>query len=259
MPWRKVLIKAVINADDFGKNESINKAIAECFAKGFINNTTLMVNMDVAPMAVDLANKEGFADKVGIHFNLTSGYPLTDGIKHSRLFCDEDGKFNAAFYYNTLKRLVISREETNLVYAEAKAQVERYLDFGLSEKHLDSHHHVHTNLSIWRPLNRVLKEYNFHTVRLGRNMYEKASIYNDIYKKFLNSSINRNGYGFADLFGSFEDLKEYYNHINKDIKIEIMTHPMYSESGELMDTETPMSELVDYINKKEIILEAISK
>jgi chitin disaccharide deacetylase len=34
-----------INADDFGLNSSVNKAIIEAFDNNYINSTTLMANM----------------------------------------------------------------------------------------------------------------------------------------------------------------------------------------------------------------------
>ena len=44
----------IINADDFGKNQNVNKAITECFNKGLINQTTVMVNMPGIYEAVEL-------------------------------------------------------------------------------------------------------------------------------------------------------------------------------------------------------------
>ena len=68
----------VINADDFGYSESVNKAISDCFEKGLINRTTIMVNMPQAEAASELARTNGFFDKVGLHINLTEGKALSD-------------------------------------------------------------------------------------------------------------------------------------------------------------------------------------
>ena len=67
----------IVNADDFGLNEIENRAIAEAFEKGLIDRTTLLVNMPFAEDAMRLASEKGFADRVGLHVNLTSGRPLT--------------------------------------------------------------------------------------------------------------------------------------------------------------------------------------
>lgn len=52
--------KIIVNADDFGKTHTINLAIAECFNKGLITNTTIMVNMPFADEAVEIAKQEVF-------------------------------------------------------------------------------------------------------------------------------------------------------------------------------------------------------
>ena len=78
----------IVNADDFGRSESVNRAICEAFEKGRVNSTTLMANMPAAKEAYELAKKGGFADKVGIHLNITEGMPMsvmTNGKSHSLL------------------------------------------------------------------------------------------------------------------------------------------------------------------------------
>ena len=45
----------IINADDFGYSESVNKAISDCFERGLINRTTIMVNMPHAEEATAMA------------------------------------------------------------------------------------------------------------------------------------------------------------------------------------------------------------
>lgn len=250
------MIKAVVNADDFGISTSVNEAIAECFKRRIISNTTLMVNMDASKEAVVLARENGFDDRVGLHLNLTAGYPLTGNIRKCPSFCNKKGEFNAAFHLKTSSRLHLNSFERMCVYEEAEAQINRYLSFGLPEKHLDSHHHVHTDLSVWNTIKPLLAKYNFRSVRLGRNMYKKASLFNRLYKLKLNGSIKRDGYAFSQYFGSYKDLRECYKELNGTV-IEVMTHPMYNEEGVLVDTKIPMSELEFFFDDKKIIVEAI--
>ena len=85
-------MNAIVNADDFGLNQSVNRAIAESFRNGLCLNTTLIVNMPYADEAVEIAYKEGFSDRVGLHLNLTEGVPLTEPIRenaeHSAMIMD---------------------------------------------------------------------------------------------------------------------------------------------------------------------------
>ena len=53
-------MQLTIHADDFGINESVSRCVVECFAKGWVNETSLMVNMPYADEAVELARQNGF-------------------------------------------------------------------------------------------------------------------------------------------------------------------------------------------------------
>ena len=75
----------LVNADDFGKSAEINRAVAEAFERGYITHTTLMANMPAAEEAVDLARQKGFAERVGLHLNLTEGLPLSLPIRGNPL------------------------------------------------------------------------------------------------------------------------------------------------------------------------------
>ncbi|MBQ1881054.1 MAG: ChbG/HpnK family deacetylase, partial [Lachnospiraceae bacterium] len=54
------MLKIIVNADDLGISQGVNEAIAECFRMRYISSTTLMVNMDYADEAVEMANRNGW-------------------------------------------------------------------------------------------------------------------------------------------------------------------------------------------------------
>lgn len=243
--------RIIINADDYGKDENVNLAIRHCFANGDITNTTIMVNMQACLEAVSAAKEFGFDDKVGLHLNLTAGLPLTGAIRGCSRFCSGNGNFHAGFHLSTYTRLYLSKAESILLRDEIKAQLERYLTLGFSQLHLDSHHHVHTDLSVWNVLEPLLKEYGFKSVRLGRNLYAEGgcSFFNSIYKSYYNARVEKN-FAAAGYFGSYEDLKNQFGLVKENEIVELMVHPMFSEKGECMDTDVPMSlvrSLVDSI------------
>lgn len=237
----------IINADDFGISDDVNEAISKCFEKGIISNTTVMVNMEAALFASNLASEKGFKDKVGLHLNLTAGVPLTQGIKGCPLFCRGDGSFNAAFHLSTASRLHLGKKERMCVRDEIEAQMNRYLALGFKEMHLDSHHHVHTDIAIFSQASELIKEYGFKTVRLGRNVFgkEKVSAFNRLYKKYLNGRIRKTAETTA-WFGSLEDMLSFNGQTAAEV-CEIMVHPLFSDSGDLMDTDRPISDLSDFI------------
>jgi len=255
----------IVNADDFGKSEDVNRAIKECFEKGYINRTTLMANMPGALKATEIANQCGFMEKVGLHINLTEGRPLTEGIAKNPDFCDENGMFNAAFYRSTIKRLYMDKKSVNDIYCEIKAQFDKYHELGFALNHIDSHHHVHTNYPVLKALKMLSKEYSFSSIRLSRNLYRGGSLLNRVYKKIYNIMIKSLCSEVTDYFGSFVDAKNYFScekngeqstvstdsidiarenlaDFIKKNSLEIMVHPMYSEDGILVDTEIPFED-----------------
>lgn len=250
------MIQAIVNADDFGISEEVNQAICLCFDKRIITNTTLMVNMPYADHAVILAKERGFAERVGLHLNLTAGMPLTTKIRSFRLFCNSDGSFNAKFHLATTKRLHIGREESEAVQEEIEAQIRKYLSFGLPEKHIDSHHHAHTDWSVLKELIPLLHKYSFRSIRIGRNMYERASLFHVQYKKMYNKKLKGLNMKTADYFGSYRDFTAFYDRIPDNALAEIMLHPLFSKDGILMDAKTPMSEVKVFLDSKDLMLHA---
>ncbi|MCR5268138.1 MAG: ChbG/HpnK family deacetylase [Lachnospiraceae bacterium] len=244
----------ILNADDYGKNESVNRAIRECFKAGSIDRTTLMVNMPCAGDAARAAKEEGFADRVGLHLNLTEGMPLTEPIKSNPLFCDEQGRFHAQFRQKTVNRLYMDRLSLDQIYTELSAQLNRYAELGLSLFHIDSHHHIHTDYPIYRVVRKLAGSYCFSSIRLSRNLYHGGNRLNRIYKSMYNRSLKGLCSFTTDLFGSYLDLYHYgtveeNRVLLRENRIEIMLHPMYDAEGTLMDTDTPMSEVTAYLQK----------
>ena len=248
----------IVNADDFGKNEEINRAVCEAFDKGYITSTTLMANMPGADQAYELAKEKGFADKVGIHLNITEGIPLTEAIRSNPLVCASDGSFNAAFYHSTKYRLYMDKLSIDQIRDELDAQIRRFFTLGFKSLHIDSHHHVHTDYPVYLALKPLAKRYGFEYIRLSRNLYKGGSAINKIYKHFYNTAVKKLALNTSDRFGSYKDLmtffsldpmseadrtSEYPEAMRKfaaEQIIEIMVHPMYDEHGELMDTDIPM-------------------
>ncbi len=251
----KTMQRLIINADDFGISHEVNDAVCEAFRRFMITGTTLMVNMPYADEAVELAGREGFNLRVGLHLNLTSGVPLTGKIRNFPCFCGKDGRFNASFQKNTASRLHLTKEETEAASEEIEAQLKKYLSYGLPLRHLDSHHHVHTDPSIYKPLEPLLKKYDFKSVRLSRNIYGKISFLKALYKRRYNFRLRRTGVFTSDYFGSYLDFKHCCDKMPENSLTEIMVHPMYSDSGELIDTKIPMQREKEFFNSVNAVYE----
>lgn len=143
--------RLIVNADDFGLAGSVSTGIIDVYQAGQLSSTTLMVNMPGTEEAVDLAERHPGLG-VGLHFNLTEGRPLTD----ARSLVDTDGEF--LLRGELIRRSVRGRVEADEITRELTAQLDRFVSFGLTPTHLDSHQHVHMVPTVFRAMASVLSE-----------------------------------------------------------------------------------------------------
>ena len=217
--------KTIVNADDFGLNKTVSRAIAEAFKNGLITDTTIMANGEDFDGAVKLIEDYQLENNVGIHFNLTDNEPLTEDIKYCRSFCE-----NGVFHHKNNRLKPLSRFEKQAVYEELTAQAKRVREAGLVISHADSHHHIHTAIFISPIVLRVCKETGINKIRLHRNI-GNIHTYKKVVKNLYNKSLRKKGFITTDYFGSLMDLAE--NTIPDNL--EIMVHPDYDKNGVLID------------------------
>ena len=227
--------KTIVNADDFGYDMNINKAILGSFRGSLINRTSLLVNMAGFDYAIEMIrNYPYLSGKIGLHVNLTEGYPLSPAIRTCTRFCDASGQF---IYKRQRPLFFLSHKEQGAVYQEMKAQIEKAIRAGVRPSHLDSHHHVHTEWAILRLLIRLSKEYNIRSIRMARNMGRQRHPFFMAYKSFFNSYLRHYpGISVTDYFGDMEDFSLLMKaRPPKNKSIEIMVHPTFNEKQELVD------------------------
>ncbi len=213
----------IINADDFGLSDSVNRAVADAFHKNLISDTTLLANGSAFDNAVIIAKQRDFSENVGIHFNLTAGEPLTNGIKECRSFCE-----NGIFHHRNNRIKPLSEKEKSAVYTELKAQAEKLKNAGFEIDHADSHHHIHTAVFIAPIVFRVCSEFGIDKIRIHRNT-GKIPQHKRIVKRLYNSAL-RKKFKTTDYFGRSAD-------VDKAVlgTLEIMVHPDYDKDGILID------------------------
>ena len=217
--------KLIINADDYGLSQHNSRAIAEAFRKGLITDTTAMATGVWLDEALALAKEEGFFERIGIHFNLTEGEPLTDEMRNCPMFV-ESGRFHK--HPDRLRPL--TKEEEDAVYKELSAQVKRLQGAGVEITHADSHHHIHTGPFLIPIVLRVCRENGIEKIRLHRNL-GKIKLYKRIVKKRFNRHLHKSGMKTTERFGSLEDALL----CGVPDLTEIMVHPDYDKDGLLID------------------------
>lgn len=201
--------KLIINADDFGYSRGINFGIVDAHQLGVLTSTTFMTNMPGADHAAELS-KQHQELGVGIHLVLTCGKPL---LNQHKTIVDSNGYFRKVDFYKGA--FTIDYEE---VYQEWKAQIEKFLSYGLTPTHLDSHHHTNSFGDIPNIFIKLAKEYdlpvrNNMVPKYSRILQEEGVKTTDSFLYVLESSIKDN----QTLDQIFEG-----NH-----SVEVMTHPGY--------------------------------
>ena len=132
--------KIIVNADDFGRHELINRAVERAFNTGCLKSATLMAGGIAFDDAVALAKKiPGLG--VGIHFTLANGNPILTP-KEIPSLVTEEGIFHGD-YVKFLKRYLSGKISLSEVRAELAAQLEKIQRTGLTLTHVDSHQHLH--------------------------------------------------------------------------------------------------------------------
>ncbi len=218
-------MRVIINADDFGLTKSCTEAISKSFEQNLITDTTMVANGDAFSEAVSLYRDKNLEDKVGIHFNITEGKPLTEKILN---FPEVvlDGVFHGKI--NRYKKLSKSLQQA--IYEEFTAQVERIKGAGIKISHADSHHHIHTAMFVAPIFKRVCIENGIDKVRLHRNV-GKISFLKKLGKKRYNKWLIKCGFKTTKYFAGFRELDDF---VLADMT-ELMVHPDFDEKGVIVD------------------------
>ncbi len=81
--------QVIVNADDFGLSACENAVIFGAFQAGVISSATAMANMPAFEAACVMAQHPMLEGRIGLHFNLTYGRPLSQSILGRSNFCGQ--------------------------------------------------------------------------------------------------------------------------------------------------------------------------
>ncbi len=158
-------IPLIINGDDFGYSESVNRGIIRAHREGVLTSASLMVNERAAAQAVELARENpGLA--VGLHLVLSLGASALPHLEIPHI-TDERGRFPDSSFKAGLKYYFspAARREMRI---EMRAQFERFAATGLPFSHVDGHTHLHMHPTVFDELIRLCLEFNVRRVRIVR-------------------------------------------------------------------------------------------
>ncbi len=226
----------IINADDFGRSHSRNIAINMCMRRGFVSQTSLMVNMgELTEEAVAFAENGNYKNRVVLHLNLTLGTPLTERIKHTPV-C-EDGVFVGMKDVLSTFRRYMTADCRKAIREECEAQILKYIELGFEPFHIDSHNWIHLDIPVWISLRPLLKKYGFKSIRPMRHNLRfpegkgKRAFLRCIYYRIINAVICLSRYSKNSYSSGLEEFLDA--DFQGDIA-EVFSHPDMQD-GEIFD------------------------
>jgi hopanoid biosynthesis associated protein HpnK len=160
--------RLIVNADDFGRSESINQAVIRAHREGILTTASLMVNEPAADQAVRLAH-ENPGLGVGLHLALVCGAAALPPARIPHL-AGERGRFSdhpaaAGWRYFFCAPC---REELR---AEIQAQVEKFHATGLPLDHVNGHLHLHLHPVVFGILIDNAEQWGIGAMRLTRDCF----------------------------------------------------------------------------------------
>jgi predicted glycoside hydrolase/deacetylase ChbG (UPF0249 family) len=160
----------IVNADDLGWTEGVNRGIAEAHRHGIVTSASLLANGAAFASGVELARTTPGLG-VGIHLNLSDGEPVADRELVTTLLNDRgdlEGK-PESLLLKLARRSVLLDE----VEHEWDAQIQKVRDVGIEPTHLDGHKHVQMLPGLFEIALRLAKRHGIAAVRIS---HEESSL-----------------------------------------------------------------------------------
>jgi len=154
----------IVNADDLGWTEGVNRGIAQAHRNGIVTSASLLANGAAFASGVELARSTPGLG-IGVHLNLSDGAPIAEAESVSSLVNDA-GAFEGGpetLLLRIAKRGVTLRE----VEQEWDAQIEKVKAAGIQPTHLDGHKHVHMLPGLFEIALRLAKRHSIGAIRVA--------------------------------------------------------------------------------------------
>jgi predicted glycoside hydrolase/deacetylase ChbG (UPF0249 family) len=152
-------LELIVNADDFGISEAVNRGVVEAHERGIVTSASLMAAGPAFDDAVELARRCPRL-AVGVHLTLTEQQPLTE----TPSLLTAEGAL-PAHTAQLLKALFRKRVLLPEVHRELDAQIRRVLAAGIRVSHLDGHQHVHVLPGVARVVAELAQAHGIRFVR----------------------------------------------------------------------------------------------
>jgi chitin disaccharide deacetylase len=160
----------IVNADDLGWTEGVNRGIAEAHRNGIVTSASLLANGRAFASGVELA-RTAPALGVGVHLNLSDGEPVAERELVTSLLNDR-GELEGR-PESLLLRLARRSVLLNEIEQEWNAQIQKVRDSGIEPTHLDGHRHVQMLPGLFELALRLAKRHGVAAIRVS---HEESSL-----------------------------------------------------------------------------------
>jgi chitin disaccharide deacetylase len=154
----------IVNADDLGWSEGVNRGILEAHRSGIVTSTSLLANGAAFVSGVEMARSAPGLG-VGVHLNLSNGEAIA-AAKDVPTLVNAQGHFQDG-PEGLLLKMAARRLELGEVEKEWEAQIRRVRDAGISPTHLDGHKHVHMLPGLFELALRLAKRHGIAAIRVS--------------------------------------------------------------------------------------------
>ncbi len=154
----------IVNADDLGWTEGVNRGIAEAHRNGIVTSASLLANGRAFASGVELVRAMPGL-RVGVHLNLSEGEPVA-AREQVKSLVNEAGML-AGGPEGLLLRLARRGLLLEEVEREWDAQIRKVRGAGIQPTHLDGHKHVHMLPGLFEIALRLAKRHGIGAVRVA--------------------------------------------------------------------------------------------
>jgi chitin disaccharide deacetylase len=165
--------RLIVNADDFGLTNGVNRAVADLQGAGVLTSTTLMARAGATEAAIALARATP-ALSVGCHVVLVDGTPVLSARTQVPHLADptvDEFRGSLVSFLHGLYLESPLRKFRDQIEAETKAQIAFLQSKGLKLTHIDTHKHTHMFPQVLRAVLRAARACG---IRAVRNPFEPA-------------------------------------------------------------------------------------
>lgn len=154
--------RIIVNADDFGRSEAVNRGVAEGFQAGIVTSTSLVATGPAFDSAVELvSNLKGLA--VGVHLTTNEYDPVLRPAAIPRLVNARGRFFSRARQF---QRMATDPRIRVDLFREWDAQIAKILAAGIHLSHIDGHGHCHAHPAAAGVVLKLANKYGIRHVRV---------------------------------------------------------------------------------------------